>query len=110
MVTCKACNKHVNYIYLRTTEPKCENGHPLGKWTMCASGTSPHVYLQDSSTADCPVCKKPSASEVPKGTFVKCLNVSADGRKCEAPPYKWLLEGPPCFLNHISTIVVEKES
>jgi hypothetical protein len=43
-----------------------------------------------------------------EGTIVKCLHSSESGLACWARPYKWMIEGPPCFLNHVEKMRLEE--
>ncbi len=105
MIECPECKMHVNYVYLRIDEPRCENKHILGRWIIC-NGKPRHVYLSNSNDA-CPVCNNKEKSDVPKGIKVKCMKRYQDGRVCPSPEYSWLVDGPPCSMNHIDVIEVK---
>ncbi len=92
---------HVNYTLLRIDEPRCENKHVLGRWVMC-NGNPRHVYI---GYDQCPVCGNKEQLSIPKGTRVKCMKYS-NQRLCPSPEYSWLIDGPPCSMNHIDVIVV----
>lgn len=101
---CRECGVHIDYKLLRVDEPRCENKHLLGRWVRC-NGIIKHVYLSISNR--CPICNNDERHNIPKGTRVKCMRLYPDGRICSSPPYSWLVEGPPCSLNHIDVITVE---
>ena len=107
MVDCPVCNEHVNYIYLRIDEPRCENKHLLGRWVMC-DGEQKHVYISKSEDDTCPICGNKGKKAIEKGTKVKCMKRYPDGRICPSPEYSWLIDGPPCSMNHIDVIVVKE--
>ncbi len=140
-IRCPVCNEHITYLQLQTDEPRCTNGHSLGRWVMCNGPNGNHVFLSRMSREEggegggdegqgiatttattatttsaraassiygyaCPVCGSKEKASVPKGIKVKCMKIYPDGRVCPTPEYSWLVEGPPCFLNHVDVIVV----
>lgn len=107
MVDCPACKEHVNYVYLRVVEPRCENNHPLGHWVMCKGSGGNHIFLSRDANDQCPVCGERSKVEVPKGIKVKCMKPYSEGRTCPTPEYEWLVDGPPCYLNHTDVILAK---
>jgi len=107
MVNCPTCKERVNYVYLRAAEPRCENNHPLGRWVMCRGANGSHVFLSKDNNDGCPVCGDAKKTVVPKGTKVKCMKPYAEGHACPTPEFEWLVEGPPCFLNHIDVMLVK---
>lgn len=107
MVNCHTCKQHVNYVYLRIDQPKCEDGHPLGKWVMCKGQKGSHVFLSQDVSDACPVCGDKNKANVPPGTKVKCMKMYPNEKTCPTPEYSWLLDGPPCNLNHIDIILVK---
>ncbi len=108
MIDCPTCKRHVNYVYLRIDEPRCENNHPLGRWVMCKGANGSHVFLSKDQNEQCPVCGDKSKVSVPKGTKVKCMKAYPEGKSCPTPEYSWLVDGPPCNLNHIDIILIRK--
>lgn len=117
MVTCPVCNKHVDYKYLRTENPRDELDHDLGTWVHCENKAEKHVYLRpgpplssssenknQTSEGKCPYCDSMSFSKMKGGEKVKCIHVNDQGIPCQARPYVWFEEGPPCFMNHIGKI------
>ncbi len=109
LIDCPTCKKHVNYVYLRIDEPKCEDGHPLGRWVMCKGSNGRHVFLSGDANEPCQVCGDKNKSDVPKGVKVKCLKPYPEGQICPTPEYTWLVDGPPCYLNHIDIILVKSD-
>lgn len=107
MIECPICREHVNYVRLRIDEPRCERNHPLGRWVMCRGQDGSHVYLSRNEEDVCPVCGDRNKAGVGKGTMVKCMKAYSEGRTCPTPEYAWLVDGPPCFLNHIDVILVK---
>ncbi len=107
MVNCIICNLHVNYTFLRADSPKCEKGHPLGKWVHCESPQEKHVYLRNELTQVCPYCKDGQSDPMQEGKRVKCLHVSPAGAACTTRPFSWIKEGPPCFMNHVEKMRLE---
>ncbi|MEM3085478.1 MAG: hypothetical protein QXU32_11655 [Nitrososphaerales archaeon] len=105
-IDCPACNQHVNYVHLRIDQPKCEYGHPLGKWVMCGGQKDRHVFLSKDVNDVCPACGDKNKKNVPPGTKVKCMKIYPNGEKCPTPEYSWFIDGPPCNLNHIDVILV----
>ncbi|GBC69049.1 hypothetical protein HRbin01_00740 [archaeon HR01] len=105
MVSCPVCGERVPYSLLRVETPRCSKGHELGLWVMCGNRESSHIYLRRGESS-CPVCSDGGWKKVERGTPVKCLNMSG-GRPCLYPSYLWLVDGPPCHLNHLSVIVVD---
>ena len=104
MATCPVCNKHVDYKYLRSENPKDEQGHDLGTWVSCEK--EKHVYLKNKNASVCPFCSDPGFVLVKAQVKVKCLHKTDTGIECPARPYIFFEEGPPCFMNHIAKIVV----
>lgn len=84
-------------------EIRCDNKHIVGRWVMC-NGNPRHVHFKEV----CPVCGNKEKIIIPKGTKVKCMKKYSDGRICQSPEYSWLVDGPPCSLNHIDVIVVRE--
>ncbi|MEM3031928.1 MAG: hypothetical protein QXK39_03335 [Nitrososphaerota archaeon] len=80
----------------------------MGVWVMCGNPTTRHIYLRHGETA-CPVCSNTGWRRVEKGTRVKCLNKTGD-KECLYPYYEWMVDGPPCHLNHLTQIAVVSES
>ncbi len=106
LVNCPNCGMHVNYIYLRSENPKCENGHDLGSWVSCNNQSGRHVYLRNNLLEKCPLCTESGFSKMTEGLKVQCLHVTQDGLKCTTPPYIWIKQGPPCFMNHVSEMII----
>ncbi len=107
MVSCPVCKTHVNYVYLRSERPSCENGHGLGTWVHCSNASEEHVYLF-SDGGKCPYCGNAEHSTMQEGLNVRCLFVNDVGLKCVTRPYVWMKEGPPCFMNHVDKMKVER--
>jgi hypothetical protein len=107
MVSCPVCGERVAYNLLRVETPRCSRGHEMGLWVVCGNRDIGHIYLRYGDAA-CPICSDRGWSRVEKGTPVRCLNVT-NGRACLYPEYLWLVDGPPCHLNHLSVIVVDKK-
>lgn len=99
---------HVDYKFLRSDSPKDEQGHDLGKWVHCENDIEKHVYLRNQDTIEkCPFCGSIDFAEMKNGEKVKCLHSTDAGLMCEARPYSWMEEGPPCFMNHIDKMRLE---
>ena len=107
MVNCPVCSVHVNSVYLRSESPKCDNGHDLGTWVHCGNQSEEHVYLALNG-AKCPFCGNPDHSTMKEGIRVRCLFVNGSGLKCTARPFLWINEGPPCFMNHVEKMSLER--
>ncbi len=107
MVSCPVCKTHVNYVYLRSASPTCENGHVLGRWVRCGNSSEEHVYLF-ADGGKCPYCGNDVHSAMQEGLKVRCLFVNDQGLECSTRPYVWMKEGPPCFMNHIEKMKVER--
>ncbi len=107
MVNCPTCRQHVNYVYLRIDKPKCEDGHPLGRWVICKGSKGRHVFLSQDINDVCPVCGDKNNMNTQKGMKVKCMKIYPNEQKCPTPEYIWLVDGPPCNLNHIDIILVK---
>jgi hypothetical protein len=105
MVTCGVCGESVPYLLLRMEMPRCTRGHELGVWVACENPSERHVYLRKESDTACPVCGDTSYKPVARGVRVKCLHVSPAG-PCAYPHYRWLEDGPPCHLNHLTKIAL----
>lgn len=110
MVNCVICGEKVTYVDLRMQDPKCSKGHRVGSWVKCGNKEGGHIYLTPVDGPPCPVCEDPSTGEVKEQTQVKCLHVSEYRGPCISPFYKWMVDGPPCHMNHLDKIieVVEK--
>jgi len=102
MVKCQVCGETVPNVELRAEYPVCPNRHSLGMWMKCGNESESHVYLGTGDAA-CPVCGNASSSRVERGTPVRCLH-----RGCLAPSYTWMVDGPPCYLNHLTVIAVDR--
>jgi hypothetical protein len=98
---------HVNYVFLRLENPKCERGHDLGLWVHCEDAAEKHVYLRSNKIDRCPYCQSREYETVKEGVLVKCLHVGEEGKRCIARPFSWMKEGPPCFLNHVDKMRLE---
>lgn len=107
MVSCPVCGEWVPYSLLRVEMPRCPKGHELGVWVMCGNSSIQHIYLR-SGDAKCPVCSDSRWFRLERGTRVKCLN-KTDDRECLYPFYEWMVDGPPCHLNHLTQIAVANE-
>ena len=105
---CPVCREWVPHSLLRVDMPRCSKGHELGVWVMCGNKATPHVYLRSRDSA-CPVCSEGGWSRIEKGTRVKCMNRTGD-RECLSPYYVWMVDGPPCHLNHLTVISVVGEN
>lgn len=108
-IKCPDCGKTVLYIDLRRHEPKCANNHNLGMWIMCGSSTEAHVYLKPTQGTVCPICGSGGGQEMNQGIKVRCMHVSQTGKPCIQPRFTWLVDGPPCYMNHMDVIAVTKE-
>jgi len=108
MVNCPTCKQHVNYVHLRIDKPKCEDGHSLGRWVMCGGTKGSHVFLSQDVNDSCPVCGDKNKTDAQKGMKVKCMKIYPSGEPCPTPEYTWLIDGPPCNLNHIDIILVKQ--
>ncbi len=107
MVNCPTCKQHVNYVYLRIDKPKCEDGHPLGRWVMCKGSKGSHVFLSQNDNDACPACGEKNKTIAQKGMKVQCMKAYSEGKTCPTPEYTWFVDGPPCNLNHIDIILVK---
>jgi hypothetical protein len=81
-------------------------GHPLGRWVMCKGEKTSHIFLSRDENEACPVCGDNKSVMPQKGIKVRCMKSYPDGKTCPTPEYTWLVDGPPCNLNHIDVIVV----
>ncbi|MDG6908106.1 MAG: hypothetical protein JRN20_20240 [Nitrososphaerota archaeon] len=106
LIACPKCNSHVNSVLLRSEFPRCENGHELGSWFICGNPSENHVFLALEG-AKCPYCGNSSKGKMSEGMKVKCQYETSEGAKCNARPYLWIKEGPPCFMNHVSKLRLE---
>lgn len=111
MVNCPVCNERITHLNLRMQDPKCSKGHRVGSWVKCGNQGGGHIYLSQIDGPPCPVCGDESTAEVKEQTPVKCLHVSENTGPCASPFYKWMVDGPPCYMNHLDRIieVVEKK-
>jgi hypothetical protein len=107
MVNCPICGIHVDYKNLRSERPKCDNDHALGSWVFCKNSSEPHPFL--SFNKNCPYCASEESGPMKEGAVVKCLHVTDTGKLCEARQYKWMIEGPPCFMNHVDKMKIIQE-
>ena len=107
MIKCNVCGELVSYTLLRVDFPRCSRGHELGVWAMCGNEAEQHIYLRNGDNP-CPVCGNNKWSRVERGTPVRCAHKTEDGRTCLYPEYLWMVDGPPCHLNHLTTIIVNK--
>jgi hypothetical protein len=105
MVNCPICGRHVDYKDLRSDHPKCDEGHDLGTWVHCENLPERHVYLRKGDSP-CPYCSSNDFQAMNEGTRVKCLHVTDTGKMCEARAYEWMIEGPPCFMNHVDKMKI----
>ncbi len=105
MVNCPVCGIHVDYKNLRSDSPKCDNGHDLGVWVRCGNPSEQHVFLRRENST-CPYCNSPQSVPMKEGVKVKCLATTESGKHCETRPYKWMIEGPPCFMNHVEKMKI----
>lgn len=105
MVVCPTCGEQVAHALLRVDYPRCSKGHELGVWVACGNPEERHVYLKQGNSS-CPYCGSPGYTKIEAGTPVKCMHRTEDGRWCIYPEYTWMVDGPPCHLNHLDKIVV----
>ena len=106
MIECPVCRDPVFNTLLREEYPKCPNGHDIGRWATCLNASAEkHVYL-DYKKSFCPYCGSAAGENVRENTTVKCLHVNAEGLVCVTRPFRWITEGPPCFMNHVSKMKV----
>ena len=108
MIVCPRCNERVPYALLRVDYPRCSKGHELGVWVMCGNEKERHIYLRNGDMR-CVVCGDPRWERISVGTPVKCMHRTSDGKPCLFPEYVWMVDGPPCHMNHLSIIVVDEE-
>jgi hypothetical protein len=104
MIECPVCHDRVYNNLLREENPKCPNGHEIGRWVSCENEEK-HVYLE-YKVSECPYCGNKTQNLVPEGTAVKCLHVNVAGMACITRPFLWIKEGPPCFMNHVSKMKI----
>ena len=108
MVECSQCHEQVLFSFLRQPQPRCERDHELGRWVRCGKKKGRHLYINPLQGDVCPICGNREVVDVELGTLVRCLHISREGKSCISPRYKWMVDGPPCYMNHLDQIQEEE--
>ncbi len=77
-------------------------------WVVCGGKGEKHVYLR-AGDGKCPYCGSREYNRIDAGTPVRCMHQTENGQGCLYPRYRWMIDGPPCHLNHLTKIVLDME-